>query len=237
MALNGEQIRDDLFRKLDLEQPDNAPAYIRKDAAIAMSWAYQRIWSAPWDFFRKTNLNFSTVGGTNTEVLPQNIVSIVGPVRIQGNAHLTPITNRSDFDHYGTRFLGNTTLTGGSGTPEAYHLWRTNQNAGDNVKVELLMTPTPDGVYTIDYDAATEAPAVSAADLCADPGITIQIPHAYVESLFLPLARLAITRSHYFTTLEKLDMFKADAALALRDLKYSDPQIQEILGEPKPAAK
>ena len=236
MALDGEQIRDDLFRKLDLENPENAPAYIRKDAAIAMSWAYQRIWSAPWDFFRKTSLDFTTVNGTEAYTLPQNIAEVIGPVEIQGNAHLDKITNRSDFDHFGTRFLGNTNLTGGSGTPQAFHLWATNQVASDNVKLEMLLTPTPDDAYLIGYIAATEAPAVSPEDLCADPGITIQIPHSYVESLFLPLARLAITRSHFFTSLDKLDLFKTDATLALRDLRYSDPQIKEILGDP-PAEK
>jgi len=231
MALDGEQIRDDLFRKLGLENPDNAPAYIRADASIAMSWAYQRIWSAPWDFFRKVQNNFNTVGGTQAYTLPQNVAEIVGPVRLNSNTHLNPITRRSDFDHYGTRFEGSTSLISGSGTPAAYHLWRTNQAASDNVKIEMLLTPTPNDAFTILYDAATEAPTVSKEDLCADPGITIEIPHGYVESIFLPLARLGITRSHYFSSMDKLPLFQADAALALRDLKYADPQIKEILGE------
>ena len=104
MALDGEQIRDDLFRKLDLENPDKVPSYIREDAAIAMSWAYQRIWSAPWDFFRKKTITFPTVGGTKTYLQPQNIAEVLGPVSLNGNTHLHPIENKSDLDHWGTRF-------------------------------------------------------------------------------------------------------------------------------------
>lgn len=221
------EVRNDCLRKVWIEQSGIAPSYILEDITIAVNQAIQLIWLAGPDHFRRADFTFNTVSGTASYTLDADVQEVLGPVRLDTATHLRPVDGRGDFDHYHTRFLGADSDEVSSAQPVAYFIDRRNTNADDNQAVSMLLTPTPDDTYSISFEASKTAPTYTTADLATTA--TLQVPHGYVESLFLPIARYFSIRSHFFGKEAIRQSIEADyqQALALYGMADAAPEPQQ----------
>lgn len=227
--MDGKQLRDDLLRKLYLQDAASAPLEIKDDVTTAINRAFQDIWTQAPDHFRRQKLTLTTVAAQDSYGLPQNVQEILGPVRID-RAFLALITNKGDILAFNTRFQGDLTVGSGSGQPQAYFLERLFQShtVEDNTTINMILAPTPDQAYTVEYECSTEAPIFERTDWCDTPAPVLPIPHKYVESILAPIARFFLMDSHYFTDFERSAMFKDGYLRALRTLGVSDPQVPPL---------
>lgn len=232
-----KEARDDMLRKVWIELSDQAPSYLYDDMAVAFNQAMQVIWQSPSDYFRRKHYSLATVIGTDSYTLDSGIQEVLGPVRLNGShPHLRPVADRGNFDHYHTRYKGGTNDTPANAKPEAYYIERLNVAGDDSVQISMLLAPTPDAVYFIDYEASTEAPRYTANDLATGSAVNVPMPHAYAESIFLPVARYYAMRSHYFSHEEHRSAFNGDYLNSMMLLGVSDPQLPEVKGVPQPSA-
>jgi len=232
--MNGNDLLNDLLRKLYIEDPTALAGVIltglQNDCVDAINRAFQTIWTAPYDFFRKKHFDFNTASGTQEYTLDQALQEIIGPVKVNGGTpHLRPIKDRGDFDNYATRFQGSLTNAVANAQPVAYYLERLWQDGADSTVVKMLFTPTPDTAYSIDFEGSTEAPSFTLAELQAEPDLPI--PHNYVESILLPVARLFVARSHYFMADQRpgeIQAMQQDFIVAMGQLGDSDPTLPKF---------
>lgn len=242
--MNGNDLLNDLLRKLYIEDPAGLSGTIltglQADCVDAINRALQTLWTAPFDFFRRRHFQFNTVSGTQEYDLEAAtglaLQEVLGPVKINGaTPHLRPVRDRGDFDNYATRFLSSLTNTVANARPVAYYLERLFQNAADGVQCKMLFTPTPDDAYSVDFEGSVEAPTYTLAQLQAEPDIPI--PHSYVESVLLPVARLFVARSHYFMADQRqaeLQNLQQDFMVAMRQLGDTDPTLPKFELQPQP---
>lgn len=175
-----------MLRQIWVEIPSAAQSYNDDDVAIAVNAAFQEIWSAPNDYYRRKSTTLNTVASTEGYSLGATVQEVLNPVKI-GASQLRGCRNRGEFDHYATRFLGATSDPAAEGQPVAYYVSREN-NAGndDLVAVEILFSPVPDDAYTVAYDYVAEAPNYATTDM--DDAVEMEFPHKYCESILLPIA-------------------------------------------------
>lgn len=179
-----------------LTNPSTAESGAKSDVTNAVNAALQEIWTAPLDHYRRASGTFNTVNGTASYAMAASVQSILTPVKI-GTLSLRPFEHRSNFDHYGTRFLGSTTDPPTSAQPEAFYVERKKATSGNDLSaVNILLTPTPDAVYTVSYDYVAEAPRYTDANMASTT--VLAFPHEYVESILLPIAKHYLTESHWF---------------------------------------
>lgn len=210
-----EQLRDDLLRKLWIEQPGQAPGFIRPEVLDAINKAFQMIWLAPQDYFRRVELEV-VMPTTGALPLAATIQEVHHPVR-NGSYYLARLGTQADLLHWGRRFHSKGVLA----HPEAYFLDRRNTAGADNASVTLRVTPAPATATTLSLWASSECPRYT--DLCDEAAQVLPVPHQYAESILLPIARRMITASHYFADKENLGLIERDYQEARALLGYADP--------------
>jgi len=235
--MNGLDLKKDLLRKLYIEDATALSGVIldglQADVVSAINRAFQNVWTAPHDYFRRSLFQFNTVAGTSTYTLDQSLQEILGPVKIDGGTpYVRPVgDDRGNLDNYATRFKGALTNTLANARPEVYFLERLWQNAADSTTVNMIFAPAPDVVYAVDFYASTEAPSFTLAQL--DASVVLPVPHEYVESVLLPIARFFVIESHFYLAdrrpaeTKKLAQGYVDARKQIGDL---DPQLPELRG-------
>lgn len=221
MALILQDIRDDLLRKLYFERPEQATPGALADVLGAINGALQQMWQSPEDFFKRTEETVALVAGTSSYELPATVQRILAPAVLSGGKRLTPLAYKYQWFEYGALFAGATDQSFPKDTPEAFFL---DRQAGGTVR--LLVVPEPVDAEVLKIEAEHSAPAYETADLTT--AIEPPIPHKYAETLFLPIARWRITRSHYFMNQEALPGLQQDYAEALAVLGLADPQIEPL---------
>ena len=118
-----------------------------------------------------------------------------------------------------------------TGRPEYYFISRTKSANADSTSISLEVRPHPDlgvgeAVGSLSVDVAVEPSRFEWADVAA--GKPVSIPHAYVESLFLPIVRYkAIGNQYYAGTQETSASIQAGYQSALAQYGMVDPQIKE----------
>lgn len=232
--MNSLQLKNLLLRKLYIEDPTTLAGTIlgglEDDVVAAINRAYQVIWTAPLDYFRRGEYTFATVSGTQAYTLEQGIQAIEGVVKLNGGTpHVAPIQNRADFDNYGTRFLNQLTNTIANAIPQGYFLQKFGQENADSVLLKMLFVPTPDDAYTVTFEASSEAPNLTLANV--DAGVDLHIPANYVESILMPLARYFVTGSHFFMVDHRPQEWQeasGDFGKAMAQLGYADPDIDQF---------
>lgn len=237
--MNSLELKQDLLRKLYIEDSSALTGVIldglEADVVTAINESFQSLWTAPFDHFRRKHFTFPTVIGTSAYTLDQTVQDVLGPVKANdATPHLRPIKDRGDFDNYATRFKKALTNSSSNARPEAYFLERLFRDAADSALIKMLLTPAPDAVYTIDMEASTEAPSFTLAEI--DSAVALPIPHQYVETVLLPIARMNVTRSHYFLADERpteLQKMEQDFIAARKQIGDTDPQLPH-LKEPLP---
>lgn len=212
-------IRNDLLRKVWIEYPDLAEDYLIDDAVTAVNQALQLIWlSVLSDETKKRNLTLNITPGIYRYDLPSNVQRIVGTARF-GSAPLGEAPTQGDIENYCARYLG--ALEEAPATPEAYFLETLNVDGDDSTGAWLWVAPTPIASGSITMKAVLDAPRYTSAQLATTA--VPDVPHGYVESLLLPIARYYMTLCHWFTAEEKRASFKEGAESALGQFGVTPP--------------
>lgn len=237
--MTSSDLYEDLLRKLYIEDPSALSgtilAGLQADVLSAINRAFQTIWTAPnSEHFTRKHFTFNTAGGTSSYALDATVQKILGPVKLDGaTPHISPLKNRADFDYYLTRFKGQLSDSGSNARPEVYFLERLYANAAEATVVNMLLKPTPDAVYAVDFEASIEAPNFTQAQVEADTDLPM--PHGYIESILLPISRWYTTRSHYFMPDKRqgeLSVMKIDYEEAMRQIGLTDPQAEQAKTAP-----
>jgi len=230
-----------LLRLVNIESVSSAPSYIKDDAATSLNQAFQEIWSSPdSDYFTREEKSLSTIPGTKAYALESAIQDILGPIRFTATGKpIAPCESKGELHAFGPIFQSRSGYDVDQGEPQVYYLDRTRSPSyGDEVLVvNLLLAPTPDKAYSITYDATLECPSYEAADFCASPLPSLPIPHKYVETVLLPIARYHMTRSHFFKNKDLLNALADDYQKAIRQIGYLDPQIYSADTKPPQIAE
>ena len=227
-----KEIRDNVMRMLWLENPATAPSYIFEDVATAINSAFQLLWQTPKDYFRKQELTVTISAATSAAALPSTIQEVIGPVWIVGanNREVHRVLDQSDWNQLYQRYFGKSlesdAVAAGVAEVSYYFLKERFQAGEDNALVTIEVKPLPTTDTTLSYLASTEPIVRTATEIQTLDGTeTVGIPHKYVESILLPVARLMATRSHFFLEKDKLPLLQQDAAQALAMLGLSDPEM------------
>lgn len=233
--MNLQQIRDDLLRKIWVEHPADAPAYLLDDVAVAVNQAMQAIWlSEDLHFSRAESRSVIFGAGVNKVTLGADVQRVLGDVRRNDGGFLRPVYRRADIEYYARRFLGQ--MDESTGVPVVYWVQSVKSSSGgDSVSAVLWVAPIPASTTEVIMQVELDAPHYTAGNL-ATTG-TIAMPHQYVEALFLPLARYFITRSHWFSNEEHRAAFQTDAEAAMVRFGMAVPWRATAKEEGKEAAK
>jgi hypothetical protein len=205
-GLRKVDVRDDLLRKLGIETAGSATAGMLADVLAAMNYAQQALWMAGPDYFTRSQIDVVLVADTGSYTLADTVQSVLGPLRLPDGRTLRAIESRGEFDNFGLLYMGQTNADVEAGTPLAYFVENLNQSGNDPVKIKIHVIPAPDNVAagTATLDGVAECAHFADTTEIASTAV-LPVAQQYVESLFLPIARKAITRSTYFsaTDLEK----------------------------------
>lgn len=130
----------------------------------------------------------------DTIILPQDTMSVVPPVFIQGEHELKSLRSQNDVmlfsvgspnDSYSDNFWSTTANNRDEGTPIGYYIEPYIEPLTKNTKLRLRVSPLPDRDYTLRFDVRLSAPRVSTIE----PASELPIPLGYAESIFLPILR------------------------------------------------
>ena len=216
-----KELRDDLLRKVWVEYPSTAPAFVFEDITIAINTALQIMWAGPVDYFRRTKVTFSlTTSGEYT--CAQDVQEVIGPVTIAtSGVEIIRSVDQQQFRFMAQRFLG--VSAADSLVPLVYWVDTERQNADDSVVVKMAFSPTPAVALDIKMVVATEAPSYSVAVVTNANAEVVPMPHKYVESILLPLARNEVAKSHWFWDEKNREALQGSAAMAMSMLAALDP--------------
>lgn len=210
------QAIDDILGTLWLENTATLPDWATQHGLTALNAAFQDLWTHGPDHFRKTEVTFNTVINTRSYTLDSTIQGVLGQVLLNGTTPVRPVLDEGTFRRFYESVIGGDEPS--NGTPLAYFLDRRKATSGDICEVQMRLTPKPSAVFAVTFDASSEAPAYTLTTLADTPSVALRLPHGYVESTLLPVARWRITASHLFTNPALVPKLQADAIAVLPGL-------------------
>jgi hypothetical protein len=215
--LNITQVRDDLLSKLGIEDNTLAPALALQDVVIAINGAMQTLQMAGQDFFTREKLNIGFSAGTAMYPLTQTIQEILGPVRLNDSQPLRALMSRGELDQFDRIFNGTVTFGESPGLPIAYFVENLRYPTGpDANQVNLWLAPVPQTSGFLVIEVVKDAPSYLVSDL--PTAAVLPVAQAYTESIFLPIARMFVTRSSQFSRPDILKGITADFETAIARL-------------------
>lgn len=232
MSLQIIQVRNDLLSKLGIDDPTTADALTLQDVVVAINAAGQLLQTAGEDYFTREQMSIGIYAGTSIYQLNRSVQSILGPVRL-GTKPLFGLESQGQYDQFDRIFGDGTSYGPGSGEPQAYWpKYLKDGTSGDICDVEMYFAPTPTTTGTVTIEVTKDWVELVVADLDS----TTQLPVAqnYTETIFLPLARMLITRSRIFARPDLLPQLTADAQQAMQRLGLSGGFPNEEQPTPQP---
>jgi hypothetical protein len=211
----------------------------------------QQMAAAGSDFYGREEITVPLTGGEGFYDLDADIQSVLEPATLEDGTPLTRLTSRGQVVKFGPVFLGQASFPVTDGRPIAYYVFplRADADAEDSVAIKVQLLPAPsvsEAGNSLKLDVIRESAPVSVADL-TDDSSKLPVPHKYVESILLPIARWNLTSSYLFFDKEKQPRFDEDYGRALKLLGVSDPRTKsgmdetrderETLALPAPAPK
>ncbi len=220
MSLTIKQTRDDLLSKLGIEDSSTASALALQDVVIAINGAMQMLQTAGQDFFTRQFLTIPLLAGTTFYSI-DNVQSILGPVRWNDSKPLRELESRGEIDQFARIFLSDTAYgTGVPADPEAcfFEAVRNSSSAGNITQLHLFLAPIPAAIApgSVTMEVVNDAVSYSVGDLSST--VVLPVAQNYTESVFLPVARMLITRSHLFSRPDILEGLTADYQNAMARL-------------------
>lgn len=216
--LNIVQVRNDLLSKLSIEDPSQASALVLQDCVIAINGSLQMLQVAGQDFFTRETISLPYTAGTALYSLSKSVQTIIGPARWNDSKPLRALNSRGELDQFDRIFMGVSDYGTALGTPEAYWVENTRDgNDGDIDQIKIYLAPLPSTPGSLYIDVVNDAPTYTTADFTAGTAI-LPVAQDYTESVFLPIARLLVTRSSVFSRPDILPSLQADFDRALATL-------------------
>lgn len=215
------QTRNDLLSKLGIEDASLAEPLVLQDVVIAINGAMQILQTAGEDYFTRQFLDIPLIAGTTFYTL-QNTQSVIGPIRWNNSKPLRALDSQGQFDQFSRIYNDGTGYGAGTtGEPEAYWIetGRNQLSEGNICEVRIYIapcSPTPSGSLTV--EAIRGAVAYNVGNL-ADTTV-VPVAQNYTESIFLPIARMLITRSSQFSRPDILKQLETDYNWAMETLGF-----------------
>lgn len=202
----------------------NAPKFAIERAINDVNAALQMIWNHAADrtYWTGSTLTLNFADGAMKIDLPNSIQNVIGPCRRADNKRpLVPVGTMGELDTFSDLYLDSQTAE----EPLAYHVERLAQTGTDPARCILHVTPEVQGdAMDLELDVVMEAPRFIISDLDTCP--LIPIPHQYVETLLLPIARY---RAAGFTML-----FNRPERQEVIDREYEESRLALGLADPLP---
>jgi hypothetical protein len=216
-------IRDECYRMLEINAGVTVSDAVKADCANALNRALQTMNLAGKDYFLAESITQAFAIGTAEYALSSTIQRVIGPVRLQGGAHLRELRSRGQYDGFGMYLQGASSMAAVSGTPVAYFLESSRSTSGaDSVTLTLCLAPTPNASGTVEYDAIKEPTAYTAANM-SEGTVTVPVAHQYVETILIPLVKYFLSRSRFFTSADKLPLIEDDYQAAMAAMGLAEP--------------
>jgi hypothetical protein len=197
----------------------------RSQVIEVINAALQVIYSAAKavDYFARATMPLTFAPDQSSQVLDSSIQSLLGPVRLADSKQpLSPVETINDFHSYDDIYASAAT------SPRIYFLDRANAAGRDNAGLTLRIAPAPTVETALEIEYAQQAPRFVESDIMADT--TVPMPHAYVESLLLPIVKHIAASDTLFKRQELRPAIAADYNRASLMLGIVDP-------EPTPTAR
>lgn len=199
----------------------SAPDFAISRAIADINTALQLVWNNAEGrtYWSQVPITVSFADGVSSVQLADDIQNVIGPCRRSDNRRpLSPIGTMGEFETFRELYLDGET----SDEPLAYYIERDNQSGSEPARTTLFITPAPSGESVdILLDVVKEAPRFSAGDLVACPAIPI--PHHYVESLLLPIARYQASSFYLFRQKDQKEAIDREYLQARMSLGLADP--------------
>ncbi len=220
MSLTIVQARNDLLSKLGIEDAAEASALTLQDVVIALNGAGQMLQTAGQDYFTREVIDVGIYAGTSIYQIPRNVQAILGGALLDNEKPMDGLESKGQYDQYDRIFRGGADYGPGEGEPEAYWPEYTKDgDAGDICNVQLYIAPTPIAPATITIEVVNDWEELVVANL--DDTTELPVAQNYTESIFLPIARMLVTRSSQFSRPDLLPQLTTDAQTAMARLGVS----------------
>jgi hypothetical protein len=214
------QVRDDLLSKLGIEDSTLATPLMLQDVVIAINGAMQMLQTAGQDFFTRQYLTVPLSAGTSFYTLPGAVQAVLGPIRWNNTKPLIALGSRGQLDQFDRMFLDSTNYgTSDAAEPVAYWVEnvRNSSSSGDINQINIWLAPRPQSPSGfISVEVVNDAVAYLVGDLSSS--VVLPVAQSYTESVFLPIARMLITRSSQFSRPDILAGLTTDYELAMKTL-------------------
>lgn len=212
--------------------PDGMKARILTDFNAAI----EAIQDAGEDFYGREDATIPLVTGQEKYTLDANIQTVLKPVRLGTGEVLTQVTSYGAFYRFASNFLDQLSPIVAQAKPTHYFVRSSRVTSsdddslgvgGEDVKIDILVAPAPTsvvaGTSTLLLQVIREPGLVTAEALAAGTA-NLSVPHKYVESIFLPIARYSAMGSSFFYDRDKVPHLEDDYMRALQLLGKSDPR-------------
>jgi len=214
-----------------IEGTCNAPDFAIERAIGDVNSAMQTVWNQSSDrsYWSNQTLTITIANGATSQDLPDNIQNVIGPCRREDNRRpLATLNTIGELETFADIYLDGAT----SFEPLAYHIERLNQTGSDPAKTIFHVTPAVQGVsVSFLLRVVIEAPRYTVGDLATCP--VVPIPHSYVESLLLPIARHRASSFWLFTSAESKESIDQEYQQAMASIGMADPLPDSTKGESK----
>ncbi|HYF37664.1 MAG TPA: hypothetical protein VD994_20350, partial [Prosthecobacter sp.] len=189
----------------------------RKRIAAWVNSALQEIYSRAdrLDYFNRKTMQV-TIGASGETLLSESVQKLQGPVRVFATKlPLRALQSRAEFENF--------TLSYDVGTDPCAFFLDSQVGAGpDSADLKLCIAPAPAEDTAFDVDVTLEPPRFDDVDLVR--GVSIPMPHRWVESLLLPLVKKRALADTLCTKRAVLEpQIKAQYEKALEILGLADP--------------
>jgi len=216
------QARNDLLSKLGIDDVADASALTLQDVVVAINGAMQTLQTAGQDYFTREELTLTLAAGTAIYNVPRSLQAVLGPVRWNNVKPLRGLNSQGELDQFARIFLGDPGYGSGTdGDPVAYWVrYLRSGTTGDIIATTVTLAPAPaNPAGTLVLEIVNDAPDYEVTDLTStDP---LPVAQNYTESIFLPIARMLVTRSSQFSRPDLLDQLTADYQVAMQRLGLS----------------
>lgn len=220
MSLQVIQARNDLLSKLGISDPAEADALTLQDVVVAINGAGQMLQTAGQDYFTRELITVGIYAGTSIYQIPRSTQAVLGPIRLDDEKPLEALESQGQYDQYDRIFRGGTDYGPGDGEPEAYWVkYLKDGSSGDICDIELYLAPKPDEAHSVTIEIVKDWEEYVVADL--DSTEDLPVAQNYTESIFLPIARMLVTRSSQFSRPDLLAQLTADGQRAMQALGVS----------------
>ena len=216
MSLTIAQVYADLLSKLGIESTVGVSTLVQTDCVIAINGAMQTLQTAGQDFFTRQEITLTLGVGTAIYTIPAATQAVLGPVRWNNTKPLRALESEGEYDQFARTFRDDDVYgVGDNGDPMAYWVkYLRSGSTGDICAMTLKLAPapaSPAGQLTV--EVVNDAVSYTTSDLSSST--VLPVAQNYTESIFLPIARMLVTRSSQFSRPDILGQLESDYARAM----------------------